>query len=71
MALDPSVKRDIRLRSVSCACRDGSTCSVQNDILAKIASRHPISRIDELLPWAYASIGRGSVYRALEGTGMK
>jgi hypothetical protein len=24
------------------------------DVLAKIANRHPISRIDELLPWAYA-----------------
>ena len=25
------------------------------DVLAKIANRHPVSRLDELLPWAYVS----------------
>ena len=25
------------------------------DILARIANNHPINRIDELLPWAWAS----------------
>jgi hypothetical protein len=29
------------------------------DILAKIANRHPMSKLDELLPWAYDKTNAG------------
>jgi transposase len=29
------------------------------DILAKIANRHPMSKLDELLPWAYVKTNAG------------
>src|SRR5277367_1577173 len=29
------------------------------DVLAKIANRHPVSRLDELLPWAYVKTNAG------------
>jgi transposase len=35
------------------------------DILTKLVNRWPLSRIDELMPWAYAKVetcGRGSAY---------
>src|SRR5271156_1382000 len=29
------------------------------DVLAKIANRHPVSKLDELLPWAYVNTTAG------------
>jgi transposase len=29
------------------------------DVLAKIANRHPVSKLDELLPWAYVNTNAG------------
>lgn len=41
----------------TCKMNDLDPQAYLADVLAKIANRHPISRIDELLPWAYVKPG--------------
>lgn len=44
-----------RIASVieTCKLNDADPCAYLRDTLTAIANRHPVSRIDELMPWAY------------------
>jgi transposase len=43
----------------TCKMNDVDSHAWLADVLDKIANRHPMSKIDELLPWAYVKDGAG------------